>query len=138
MKKLIFIVPFVFLLLILGKGNCYSQISPPPLVVSENFAVFNKTQCTTQVTMNCSDGTSTTETMSADDAYYGVCPTDEFLCYIEIVFPNMDVITTTLNDGESGTPDCFNPGENTPSNSCYSSIDWKAIQPSGYITCNFY
>lgn len=137
MKKLRVVSAFSIFWLILGLGNSFGQQTPPPPTVSENFAVYNKTQCTTQVIMHCSDASSTTQTMVSQEAYYGACPTNEFLCFLEIVFPNMNVITTTLNHAYPGTPACMNPGENTPVNSCYSIIDWR-VWSSGYITCNFY
>lgn len=132
MKNCISILKFslcIFSLLLISLDCAHAQYP-------KGFSVVNKTTCTAHVTISCSDGTTASSTMAADDEWDSTCPVDEYICLIEVNLPGGGTSPEIISNNP--VPCAISGSSTTAASSCYTQhIDW-ALVPTCCFTVNFY
>lgn len=121
-------VGLVFLISFLLSNTLLAQ-------VSNKYIIYNKTECTTDVTARCSDGSSSSATMAPEDFLSDSCSAGEYLCYVLMEFPSSYELITVVP--ATIAPICLSPLPDIDSDPCYQeNVVWD--DPPNYITCNIY
>lgn len=116
------------LLLFLSLAS-FGQLKAQP----ESYIIYNKTNCTAQVTATCTDLSSTTHTLGTGQSWSNSCSVGETLCTVKMTLPGSVIIFVA-----DYSLLCLNSGSNMlPPSPCYTqNVQWQTI--SNHVVCNIY